>query len=75
MNILQVMDLAKGLFINICWGPDAKRGPLKKCFTFVGGGELGKKIANFLMKIVFKRFAIGLFHNFIFMAKQGADMF
>ena len=27
------------------------------------------------MKIVFKRFAIGLFHNFIFMAKKGAGMF
>ena len=27
------------------------------------------------MKIVFKRFAIGSFHNFIFMAKKGADMF
>ena len=29
MHILQVMDLAKGLFIDISWGPDAKRGAFK----------------------------------------------
>ena len=51
-----------------------KGGPLKMFYLRKGSGAW-KKIANFLMKIVFKRFAIGLFHNFIFMAKKGADMF
>ena len=42
-------------------GPDAKRGPLK--FMTLVRGTL-KKITNFLVKIEFTCFSMGLTHNF-----------
>ena len=56
---------------HLLGGPDAKRGPLK--FVTLVRGTL-KKITNFLVKIEFTCFSMGLTHNF-YEKKGGLEFF